>query len=328
MKEQDKKFNVKEAITAEIIESLEEAGTTWHKDWRCMGVPISMSDKKGRAYKGINFLILSLKQICKGYTSNKWITYKNMQKLGGNLKPITTEQGEDIIDVLTGKKLTQKTTMVTFYTLIECKDKQTGEIKKIPYLKYYRVFNIEQTTLADDNKYKEELKELDPTLISYDIENIIDSYDCKIEHLVQDGAFYNVSTDKITMPAKEQFTNYHAYYSTLLHEIAHSTGHEKKLDRFNETKKLFKENKENYSFEELVAELTSMFLLATYKIDNEAIKDMNKAYIKSWLKGLKNNPDYIFKASRYAQKAFEYIQGTKIDNEDNEDNEVKELAVI
>lgn len=325
-KEADKKFNVKEAITAEIIASLEEAGTVWHKDWKCMGVPMSMSDKKGYAYKGINFLILSLKQICKGYTSSKWITYKNMQKLGGELKPIVDEQGNPMLDG-EGKKLTQKTTMITFYTPIECKDKQTGELKKIPFLKYYRVFNIEQTTLADEKKYKEELKDLDPVLMNDGIEDIINTYDCKLEHLVQDKACYIPTLDKIAMPVKEQFTNYHAYYSTLLHEMAHSTGHTKRLDRFNETKKLIQDSKENYAFEELVAELTSMFLLATHKIDNEAVKDMNKAYIKSWLKGLKDNPDYIFKASRYAQKAFELIQGIE-PYKAEEAQEEKELATV
>lgn len=298
------KFDIKEAITNEIIQSLEETQSVWHKDWKCMGVPMSLSSKD-YAYKGINFLILSLKQIAKGYTSSKWVTFKQCVKLGGEIT-----KGE-------------KSTMVTYYQRIEIVDKETQEKKTIPFLKYYNVFNIEQTSLKDREEYKEQdLNELDSTLINNEIELLINNYDCGIQHIVQDRACYIPSLDKINMPVKEQFTNYHAYYATLLHEITHSTGHEKRLDRFNETKKIFKNSKEDYAFEELVAELTSMFLLATYKVDNESIKDNNKAYIKGWLKALKSDKEYIFKASKYAQKAFEYV----LNNKENSKEENRELA--
>ena len=298
------KFNIKEAVTNEIIESLKVSETLWHKDWKCMGVPASANT--GKAYRGINFLILSLKQIAKGYKSSKWVTYKNCLKLGGEVT-----KGE-------------KSTMVTYYSPIEIKDKETGEIKKIPMLKYYSVFNIEQTSLKDDDRFIDVLNDLDTSLKDRELEILMDSYDCKIEHLIQDKACYYPSLDKIVMPLVEQFDNYHAYYSTRIHEMAHSTGHKDRLNRFEEIEKL-NSKKEDYALEELVAEITSMFMLATYNIDNEAIKDNNKAYIQGWLKALKSDSDFIFKASRYAQKAFDFITNKTFDNVEAEE---KELATV
>lgn len=292
------KFNVKSAITQEIIESLEVIGSTWHKDWKCMGVP--MSADKNRPYKGINFLILTLKQMAKGYESNKWVTYNNLIKLGGEL----SDTG--LIDDK-GKKIPQRSTMVTLYAPITVSDKKSGEEKNIPYLKYYSVFNLDQTTLKDDDRFSDLLTDLDPSLINKDIEKLIHEFNCPIQFIKQDSASYSPSMDKITMPLKKQFSNYHAMYATVLHEMAHATGHKSRLNRLEENNKSFENKKESYAFEELVAELSSMFLLATYHIDNEAIKDNNKAYIKGWLTALKSDKDYIFKASRCAQKAFEYI---------------------
>ena len=298
------KFNVKEAITKEIIESLEANKTIWHKDWKCMGVPSSANS--GKAYRGINFLILSLKQMAKGYKSSKWVTYKNCLKLGGEVT-----KGE-------------KSTMVTFYSPYEIIDKETGDKKKIPLLKYYSVFNIEQTSLKDDDRFIDVMNDLDSNMRNEELELVLDNYDCKIEHAIQDKACYYPTLDKILMPMVEQFDSYHAYYSTRIHEMAHSTGHKDRLNRFEDIEKL-NSKKENYAIEELVAEITSMFMLATYNIDNEAIKDNNKAYIAGWLKALKSDPDYIFKASRYAQKAFDFITNKTFDNAEAEE---KELATV
>jgi antirestriction protein ArdC len=279
---------IQEAITNELIKSLEENKGMWSKEWKVMGVPMNAETK--RAYTGINFLILSIKQMAKGYKSCKWITMNKCNALGGKVN-----KGE-------------KSTMITYYSMIESKDAE-GNTKKFPLLKSYLVFNIEQTTLADNENFKEELKELDNTLMNNDIESLLKEYTkvCEIRHLIQDKACYTPAWDNITMPVREQFNNLHAYYSTALHEIAHSTGHEKRLNRTLKT--IF--GSEDYALEELIAEISSMFLLSHYGVDNTAIKDNNIAYVNNWIKVLKSDPYFIFKASKQANNVFDYLTNKK-----------------
>jgi antirestriction protein ArdC len=279
---------IQEAITNELIKSLEESKSMWSKEWKVMGVPMNAETK--RPYSGINFLILSLKQMAKGYKSCKWITMNKCNALGGKVN-----KGE-------------KSTMITYYNMIEGQDKE-GNTKKFPLLKSYLVFNIEQTTLADNENFKEELKELDNTLMNNDIESLLKEYTkvCEIRHLIQDKACYSPVFDNITMPVREQFSNLHAYYSTVLHEIAHSTGHKSRLDR--NLKGLF--GNEDYALEELIAEISSMFLLSHFEVDNTAIKNNNIAYVNNWIKVLKSDASFIFKASKQANNVFDYLTNKK-----------------
>lgn len=289
---------VKQKIVAEIIESLKETKSIWHKDWKAMGVPLNPSSHTN--YKGINFLLLTLKQMAKGYTQNKWMTISQIGKLGGQIT-----KGE-------------KSTIVHYYKRIDKEDNSMFFLHR-----YYLVFNIDQTSLKDDERFQPDLTKLNPKLKNKEVEKAINDFSgkCKIEEIVQDKACYIPAMDKIIMPAKEQFSNYHAFYATLLHEIAHATGHTSRLDRMAKEKEMFSDSKEQYAFEELVAEITSMFVLATYRVDNEAIKNNSIAYIDGWIKNLESNPDYIFKASRFSQQAFEYITGIKTEYKAKEKEE-------
>lgn len=293
---ESKPNEVKQKIVAEIIESLKETKTIWHKDWKCMGVPSNPSSKT--SYKGINFLLLTLKQMAKGYKHNKWMTISQIGKLGGQIN-----KGE-------------KSTIVHYYKKIDKEDNTSFFLHR-----YYLVFNLDQTTLKDDERFIDKLTKLNPAKKNTDVEKAINDFagKCKIEEIVQDKACYIPTMDKIVMPAKEQFSNYHSFYATLLHEMAHATGHNSRLDRFTKEQEMFTDSKEQYAFEELVAEITSMFVLSTYRVDNEAIKNNSIAYIDGWIKNLESNPDYIFKASRFSQQSFEYITGMKTEYKKQEE---------
>jgi antirestriction protein ArdC len=115
---------------------------------------------------------------------------------------------------------------------------------------------------------------------------------------------YRPGEDAIYMPDRKQFKSIEGFYSTMLHEMVHSTGHHSRLNRLEKCS--FGDS--TYAFEELIAELGTMFILGAYGIKNESNMDNNKAYIKSWLKALKNDSNYIFKASKQADKAFNWIQ--------------------
>ena len=286
---------IKEKITAEIIESLKTNQSLWSRAWKpCQ--PQNHASKK--AYSGINNLILTLKTMNKGYDSPYWMTYKQLNKLEHS--------------VIKG----QKSTMIIYYDLIESKNtNEDGSKKKIPLLKYYNVFNLDQTTL----KNKVDINEtIDPTLQNYDIENVISSFDCPIIRAAQDKACYSPSEDKIYLPTTGQFKTLHGYYATALHEISHATGHASRLNR----KLLNGFASSEYAREELIAEIATMFILGYYGVDNTEISTNNKAYIKSWLKFLENDNNFIFTASKHAGEVLEYITKDSIKITENKEPEL------
>ncbi|MDD3012384.1 MAG: zincin-like metallopeptidase domain-containing protein [Candidatus Gastranaerophilales bacterium] len=116
-------------------------------------------------------------------------------------------------------------------------------------------------------------------------------------------AYFSLSEDFINMPFKSKFKDNEGFYSTLFHELIHWTGHKSRLDRLD---KLNRENHENRAFEELVAEIGASFLCAEYGIKPNI--ENTSSYVASWLKELKNNPNYIFKACREANSALNYLK--------------------
>lgn len=129
-----------------------------------------------------------------------------------------------------------------------------------------------------------------------------------IDHEGGNSAYYTPSKDTVSMPKREQFKSEEQYYMTLFHEIAHSTGHFTRLDRFKKNKEEFKFNhKKDYSFEELVAEMTACFLGSHCDIMSKAQMDNSASYLKGWVSKLQSNPDWIVKASGQATKAMDYI---------------------
>lgn len=288
---------IKAKITAEIIESLKTNQSLWSKTWK-ISTPQNYESKK--AYSGINNLILTLKIMSKGYQSPFWLTFKQVDKLDHS--------------VLRG----EKSTMIVFYSLIDSKNtNEDGEKKKIPLLKYYNVFNIDQTTLK--NKINTD-NSIDPALQNEDLEQVINTFDCPIVYASQDRACYSPSNDKIYLPTKNQFNNLHAYYATACHEIAHATGHETRLNR----KLINSFGSSEYAKEELIAEIATMFILSYYSIDNKEISSNNIAYINSWLKILSDDSNFIFTASKQAGEILEYI--TKDNNKTTENKESELIA--
>lgn len=271
-------------ITDQIIEKLETGVIPWKKDWSLSfaadgSAPLNYITKK--AYRGFNHIWLS----CQPYSCPYWLTFKQVKSKKGQVK-----KGE-------------KSTIIIFWKFNEKKytDKETGEIKKesIPMLRYYNVFNLEQTTLykpAEDFVSKTEDEKIEAC------ENILNDYtDCP-EILTGYNPVYMPTKDKIGMPIKSDFQNLVHYYAALFHEMGHSTMHPTRLDRSTGSKHL------PYAKEELVAELTASFLcqkagIATNTIDNQA------SYIEGWLQALKNDVKMVISASTLAQKSADYILG-------------------
>jgi len=270
------KFDLYQTITDNIVAAIEEGGTLpWVRPWTSAGGP--RNGATGRAYNGVNHLLLTIAGM--KYTSNEWFTFKNAQKLGGNVR-----KGE-------------KGTQVTFWNIIKKKN-AAGKDETIPLLRYFVVFNREQIEGLPLPK----VEETNPFQMNEVAERFIDSVGASINY-GGDRAVYNFMSDNITLPTKESFKDEGAFYATAFHELIHWTGHNSRLDRLKATPF----GSPEYAKEELVAELGAAFLCAEHGVDGMT---QHPEYIGNWLKVLKNDKRFIFKAASLATKAVGFLKGS------------------
>jgi antirestriction protein ArdC len=273
---------INEMVTDLIIKKLESGTIPWKKSWSTTENPKNYVSQK--QYNGINYVLLGM---C-GYSSPNWMTFKQALDLGGNIK-----KGEKGMPVI-------------YFQLsnVEVDGKNgTTELKQIPFMRYYTVFNIAQTNGIDDKNFKPEF-DIDFKPID-SAEKIVSGYKNAPKIVFENQrACYNPKLDIINMPKKNTFRSENDYYEVLFHEMTHSTGHSSRLNRNGVTTNVNFGSKE-YSKEELIAEFGSAFLCSKSKIDQTI--DNSTAYIQSWLKVLKNDKNLIIPAASKAQKAFDYI---------------------
>ncbi len=267
--------------TVERLIAKIEAGTgEWIKPFNS-SFPSNYSNKAH--YQGIN--ILNLWNIAeeKGYSSNSWVTYNQVKALNAHVKA-----GE-------------KASPVFFFKPIDFKElDESGleTVKKIPMLKIYNVFNLDQTTLEVEKDSNEEIME---------IQDFIDSTGITIKNSV-DGAYYVPSKDYIGIPDKRNFKSSELYYATLLHELGHATGHESRMNRdFTGRMNGTEEEIKSYAREELIAETLRSFLQVKLGLATTKMEEQNAAYLKSWLKPLKEDPKMLWKIFSAASAAYNYL---------------------
>jgi len=274
------KVDVFSIVTNRVIELLEEGKIPWKQPWTSAGVPMNALSK--RPYRGINlWMLLSL-----NFERNLFLTWEQIKQQGGSVK--VGEHGHLVVYWKVPKKND------------DCLD---GE-KRIPVLRYYKVFNIAQCTGLPEGLYASvEEKEHKPIL---ECEAIVAGMPkCpEIRHKQQE-AFYHLGEDYINMPKKKSFESPELYYATLFHELVHSTGHERRLNRKSITD-MAEFGSELYSQEELIAEMGSAYLSSFTGIGHKSM-DNTVAYIHGWLDKLKNDKRFIIQASGQAQKAVDFI---------------------
>lgn len=273
--------NVYEMVTDRIISELEKGIIPWEKPWtgNTSGAFNRVSKKP---YSLLNQMLLK--------HSGEYATFKQWTDLGGKVR-----KGE-------------KSEMVVFWKILETEEEnQNGELEKktIPLLRYISVFHISQ---VDGVKpLSRPLREIESIP---DAETIFTDYIQRerihFEQTASDKAFYRPYADMIHLPLRNQFKNSAEYYSTAFHEATHSTGHPNRLNRLYEGRVAAFGNEE-YSKEELVAEIGSATLLNTLGIETPTSFRNNAAYIQSWLQVLKNDVKFIVSASTKAEKAVNMI---------------------
>lgn len=281
-----------------IISEMDKGVIPWKKPWKSGFPRNAVTD---RDYRGINVLLLFGL-----FDDARWITFNQAQKLGG-----TVVKGE-------------KSNKIVFWTRVEDKKNSTPSNKKyFPLLRYYNVFNVSQVSGIEFEKDGR-----DSTAKNLTAESVLAGYKgCpKITH-GKGIACYIPNADAVRIPNQDKFDNDNEYYSTLFHELVHSTGHGTRCNREGVVN-IDTFGSPTYCFEELVAELGSAFLCAKCGIDN-TVKS-SASYIKGWKEYLTYNPQCLIQAASKAQQAVDYILGTEFDNspdEENEAEEAKELVV-
>ncbi len=280
------KASIYKRITDNLIAAIESGTLPWRRDWKLGnggGYGMPHNAVSGRAYRGINTMLLLCEQAEHGYTSTGWITPR---------KAIENE--------LDFKG--QKTTEVVFWKRMSKTDADTGEKNSFMFAKSYRVLNLDQCK-GDKEKLKghkaleipEEIADVDDL-----VQAVRDGMTIKVNH-GGDRAFYQPGNDFIQMPPKDAFKTETGYRATFMHETTHSTGHKSRCDR--SFGKRF--GTEAYAFEELVAELGCCYLQATLGIEMDV--ENHASYLNNWLTVLKDDDRAIMTAASKAQQAVDYI---------------------
>ena len=278
--------DVYQIVTDRITALLSAGVVPWRKGWTTTGVPRNLVS--GKAYRGINIWLLS----SVGFTSPYWLTYKQAQERGGNVR-----KGE-------------KGSVAIFWKLFQRKDAgsnqpATGQDagRMLPLLRYYTVFNVEQCEGIDAPTVEAKTHEHEPIAAA---EALWNAWTDKPSVTHQgNAAVYRREADTITMPPRPQFESAEDYYSTLFHEGTHATGHSARLSRAT-LLEAARFGSQTYSKEELVAELGSAYLCGFCGIGERTL-DNAAAYLASWLQALRDDKTLIVHAAANAQKAADYI---------------------
>ena len=283
-------FEQRKEIVEKVLEDLKNGEKPfWQKGWSSSR---AVNPTTGNRYQGVNSAILLIRSEDENYLDNRWVTFKQAETKGWKVK-----KGEKAVRLEYWKW--EKT--------VKAENEKGEEIEKTvkmdnPMVSYFTVFNAEQ---LENIPVNESIKR---DFINNElIENILKNSESPITYGKSDEAFYSTEKDKIYLPKREFFESEERFYAVALHEIAHSTGHESRLGRLVTGEKPLAEK---YAREELVAELTSMFLQQELGIKvNENEKDFNnhKAYIKHYIDILEKDPNELFKALKQADQAAERV---------------------
>ncbi|MBQ3327135.1 MAG: DUF1738 domain-containing protein [Clostridia bacterium] len=312
-------------VVDRMIETIDKEGVLpWAKPWKNrsnsirvidgyteISVPVKFWSRSGKPYSGINTFLLAMS----GHTG-EFITFKQAKAEGGKIR-----KGAKGHEILYWNMLRKETD--------ELDENGNKLVKIIPILKYYTVFSL------DDVEGLEPKHQPEPEIIRFPkwhyepVEGINEDehkYDDAAEAVIagyleraktltverngnSDRAYYSPMTDNVVVPNITQYSEIAEYYSTLFHELGHSTGHVSRLNRFSgkDTNAAF--GSESYSREELVAEITAASILSTLGMESGNSFRNSTAYVQSWSKHIKNDPMMFVSAAGKAEKAIDLILG-------------------
>jgi len=272
--------NAYDAVTERVLAMLEGGTAPWRKPWRETDSGGVANLVTGRNYSGVNALLLP----ALGFPSRFFLTFNQARNLGGHVR--AGEKGFPVV----------------FWNFLDREDKD-GKARRFPLLKRFTVFNASQCEIPDGKMPQRALVVVPRPDSIPACEAIVRGY-LNGPSMAEGGnvACYSPSRDAVTMPPAGAFSTMEHYYSTLFHELGHSTGHASRLNRT--MKGGF--GSEPYGREELVAEMTAAFLAAETGIDGATIPD-SASYLANWIGALRADPKAVVVAAGAAQKAANLI---------------------
>ena len=285
-------------ITDRILAELEQGVRPWMKPWSAetlAGRVTRPLRSTGEPYAGINVILLWMEAVANGYASPTWMTYKQAQAHGGQVR-----RGEQGAPIVYYGSTTRKPEQQTNGSL-----ELEGEGREIRFLKTYHVFNVAQIDGLPERFHPEPVEAPAPAFERVEAaERYFEATGARVAH-GGNQAFYMFGEDRIQLPPFEAFHNAEGYYATRGHETVHWTRHASRLDRSFGRERW---GDEGYAREELVAELGSAFLAADLGLALEP-RDDHASYIASWIKVLQNDRRAILSAAAHAERAVRYLHG-------------------
>lgn len=278
--------DIRQTITDTIIESLEAGGLPpwkrcWANDPNGFGLATSLST--GKPYRGINQILLQVLAMKRGYQSRWFGTFQQIKHAEASVR-----KGERSLRVVLWKPIKRERT-----------NEKGEEVEdKFLMMREFSVFNVEQTTGLDQFR----VGFAQPKETAFDRYEKADDLFAAIAADIRHGgnrAYYSVSGDYIQMPHRHQFDSAEAYYETLAHEAIHWSEKRIGFDRSKE--------ESAYALGELVAELGSCFLMGELGLPTTDNLDSHAAYVGNWLKAMKGDTRFIFKAAATASKAVDFL---------------------
>ncbi len=298
---ESKRSDIYQTVTNRIVAALESGVRPWMQPWGSGATARRPLRVTGQPYRGINTVLLWMETQEKGYASPYWMTYRQAQERGGQVR-----KGE-------------RSTIVVYAGAIErTEEGENGEEveRKIPFLKSYCVFNADQ---IEDLPERYRGRPVIETPKKERIERA-DAFFAATKADIREGgnrAFYSPAADFIQMPPFDAFVSAEAHATTLAHELIHWT---KAPDRLDRSFGVSRFGNEAYSAEEVVAELGSAYVAADLDLEIEP-RDDHAAYIESWLRAMKRDKRFIFQAAAHAQRAADFLHGLQpVAADDNADN--------
>lgn len=295
---------VYEYVQRNIISQLKEAiknGTCvpWEKPW--IGTDGAKNYITHKSYRGINTLLLPIE--------GEYITFRQIKKLQMEKKysNIKLKKGSKSYMVVFWKFYSDDKNDDDNVNITEITNDDNE--KKAPIFRYYRVFHI--SSVEGLNPHDDIMQSINANInTDEEAEKIIDRYSHEVpinKVFGGNSSFYDSFVDEITVPDPKQFKEISEFYSTVFHEMVHSTGHEGRLSRFNKDANQFIFGSNSYSKEELVAEIGASMLMAQLGLSNKNTNKNSVAYLESWLNAIENDVTLITFAAQQAQKAVDFI---------------------
>ena len=293
---------VRDEMVKTLLEHIEKNPTDWQAGWNKIAAGAPYNGKTNAAYRGLNSLYLAVIGMQRGYKDARWVTFNQAKELGASVKK--GEKSSPVVFFEFYDRATKKA--FDNRTVKDMTDEEKAAyVKENVYavLKYTSVFNVEQChnfperkeiAMSEEERAKQNVK----------IETIIANSGAPVLFDGGSRAYYSLGTDSIHLPKIEAFDSMQDYYATALHEIAHSTGHESRLNR--ELGGGF--GSESYAKEELRAELACVFMQMENGIQLNGKHITNHAaYLNSWLEAAKRDTSVFFKAAADAQRIADYV---------------------